>query len=126
GEGAVAPPPRRRPAWRHALRALAWMVALVAVLAAAGWWLAESAWLAEEVRRGAATRLSEYLERPVAIGGLQLHVMPLQLEVRDLVIGSDRPGGVPFARVARAFVEADLAGLRNPLLTLRAVDVEGA
>lgn len=113
----------RRRVRRWVVRPLVWLLALAALAATGAVFLIESDWGGERARRLVEARLGEYLGRPVAVGRVELDLLPLGLTAHDLVLAGPEPGDPPVARVARVEIEASLAGFRRPRLTLEQVDV---
>ena len=94
-----APPPARRR--RHPiLRALGLLVALVAALIISGLVID----LGPAVRKRAEDAGSKYLERPMHIGKLGIHLGKGAFVVDDLVIEGLKPTDRPFLKAKRIFV----------------------
>lgn len=109
---------------RWVVRPLTWAL----TLALAGLGLAllylSSTSMAERSRAFAVARLSEALGRPVALGALELGLLPLSLEVFDLEVPGPTPLDPPLARIPHAVVELSLSGFSRPVLTVRRVWLE--
>ncbi len=115
---------RRRRFRRWVVRPFIWALALAA-LAALGVGLAlRSELLRERGRALLMAQLREVLARDVRVGGMRLELVPLSLELRDVVVPGDSPDDPAFAEIDRILIEGDFRGLRRPVLRLRTVLVE--
>lgn len=112
--------------WRRfVLRPLVWSLALVALAIVGLRLLADSRFARERARVLIETRLGEALGRGVTLGDLEFELLPLTVVVRDLVIPGDRPEAADFLRVRRLAAEGNLEALRDSVLDLSSVEVEG-
>ncbi|HZI64831.1 MAG TPA: hypothetical protein VFE44_08620, partial [Thermoanaerobaculia bacterium] len=112
---------RRRRFRRWVVRPFIWALALVA-LAALGVGLAlRSELLRERGRALLMAQLREVLARDVRVGSLRLELLPLSIELRDVVVPGEAPGDPDFAAIERILIEGDFRGLRQPVLRLRTV-----
>lgn len=122
----AARPARRRPGRlrRFLLRPLVWALALLAIalfLLLTPW---GRDWLAGRARTLAEARLAEGLGRRVTIGQLELSLVPLGLEARDLAVAAADPLALPAIEVARVAITARLIDLFEPSLALGEVVIE--
>ena len=69
-------------------------------------------------------RLERLFNRPVSVGSVRYHLVPLQVEITDLRIGGPTPGAEPFLEVPRLAVTPSLAPLFDRRLVLTRVVVE--
>lgn len=117
-------PPRRTRFRRFVVRPLVWAVAVVALLVAGAMLLLRTALFRERVRTLLTTQLGDILGRTVTIGGLDLELFPLAVEVRDVSIAGPTPADPPFAEVPRLLIEGELSGLKTPVLRLRTIELD--
>ena len=108
-------PPRRNRFRRFVVRPLVWALAIVALLVAGAMLLLRTALFRERVRTLLTTQLGDILGRTVTIGGLDLELLPLAVEVRDFTIAGPTPADPPFAEVPRLLIEGELSGLKTPV-----------
>lgn len=120
-DAAAAPPGRRR---RRFARFLVVAAALLALLVVGLWFLYQSPWAAERVRRLVEARTSEYLDRDVEVGRVEYALRPGRFVLYDLVIPSPSPDDPPFAVVPRTEVQFALSGFRRLTLDVVSVKVE--
>jgi hypothetical protein len=76
-----------------------------------------TSWLLED-------RLSAFFHRPVSVGHVRYHLLPLQVEVTDLQVAGPTPAAEPFLEVPRLVVTPSLAPLFDRRLILTRVLVE--
>jgi translocation and assembly module TamB len=69
-------------------------------------------------------RLERVFNRPVSVGSVRYHLVPLQVEITDLRIGGPTPEAEPFLEVPRLAVTPSLAPLFDRRLVLTRVVVE--
>lgn len=115
----------RRPgrARRWILRPLVWAAVLLAVLLTALYLAFTSPFVRHRVAEFAAARVSEYLGRPVQIGSIDYGLVPLEVEVRDVVIPGPRSDSPPLARLPYLRLEVSIEGLEPLVLRLRQIDL---
>lgn len=123
-EPASAPPRRHGRFRRWIVRPAIWALAAVALAIAGLSYLFHSEWLLQQERAFLEARLSELFGRTVTARSVDIHLLPLEIEARDLVIAGRRPQDPPWASVRRLSVYADPEGLRSSTLRLRAVVLE--
>ncbi|HZI64014.1 MAG TPA: hypothetical protein VFE44_04490, partial [Thermoanaerobaculia bacterium] len=115
---------RRRRFRRWVVRPFIWALALVALAALGLGLVLRSELLRERGRALVMAQLREVLARDVRVGSLRLEVLPLSIELRDVVVAGEAPGDPAFAEIERILIEGDFRGLRQPVLRLRTVLVE--
>jgi len=98
-------------------RSVVFLVLLVALGAAV---LRVPAWTA----RALSERLARVFHRPVSVGGVRYHLVPLQLEITDLRIDGPTAAAEPFLEVPRLAVTPSLAALFDRRVVLTRVVVE--
>lgn len=74
--------------------------------------------------RQLARTLSGVFQRPVAVGQVELHLFPVEIEVTDLRVGGEGPGAPPFLEVPKALVLPSVAPLRFGRIVLSRVRLE--
>lgn len=109
---------------RRLVKLLVWTLAVLALLAAALFFLYQSAWTAERVRRLVETRMGEYLERDVEVGRVEYGWRPGHFILYDLVIPSPSPDDPPFAVVPRTEIQFALSGFTRVSIDVSRVEVE--
>lgn len=107
------------------MRPLVWAVALVALGIGAVALLLRTEFARERARVLIVARVSEALGREIVIGRVEYEIFPTTFVFHDVVVPGDRPGAADFARARRIEVEADFEGLRQRVLELRRLAVEG-
>ena len=112
--------------WRRfVLRPLVWAVVLLAVAVAGLALFLRTGVARERARVLLVARASEALGREIAVGRVEYELFPTTFVLHDVVVPGDRPGAADFARARRIEVEADFEGLRERVLELRRIAVEG-
>jgi autotransporter translocation and assembly factor TamB len=71
-----------------------------------------------------SARLARVFNRPVTVGGVRYHLVPLQVEVTDLRIGGATPDAEPFLEVPRLAVTPSLVPLFDRRVVLTRVVIE--
>ena len=98
--------------WRRfVIRPVVWLIAFAAAALFALHLFLGSDLARTRVRALLEARLGEALGRQVAIERVDFTLLPLWIALDGVSIGGDRPGAPPFARVARAEVDADWHGV---------------
>jgi len=90
------------------------------VLALGGALLRVPVWTASAL----SDRLARVFHRPVSVGGVRYHLVPLQIEVTDLHIGGATAEAAPFLEIPRLAVTPSLAALFDRRVVLTRVVVE--
>ena len=108
--------------WRRfVVRPIVWLVALVSAAIFGAHLFLDSALARARARDLLEARLGEALGRRVTIEKVDFSLVPLWLALDGVTIAGDRPGAPPFARVAKAEVDADWHGVRQRVLELTRV-----
>lgn len=109
---------------RWLVRPFVWALALAALAVAGAVLYLKSDAASERARAFLAARLSDALERPVAVGEVGFGLWPLSLEVYELVIPGPEPGDRPVLWLPHGRVEISLAALRESRLEVERVWLE--
>lgn len=75
--------------------------------------------------RGLESRLSSFFHRPVSVGQVRFHLVPPEVEVRDVRVAGLTPEALPFLAVQRAVVGPSVSSLFGPRLVLSRLRIEG-
>jgi translocation and assembly module TamB len=112
---------RDHPVPRYSSYALSILVALLAAALVVSLTID----LGPRVRELAERRGSEYLERPIHIGSLSIHVATGRVLVENFAIDGLHPGDRPFFAAKRIFVTLDWLGVlaRRPDITISGVEM---
>ncbi|MEM7051751.1 MAG: translocation/assembly module TamB domain-containing protein [Acidobacteriota bacterium] len=108
---------------RRLLRWLIWTVVLVVGLATILLLAINSSPIERRLIALAEERASAALDRPLTIGGLEVGLLPLTVEGRDIVLAGPTAAATPVAQIPRARVHVGLGRLRQSVLELARVEV---
>ncbi len=101
-----------------------WCVAAGVVLLYALFLFLQSDFVREYLRGRLVVALEGILDREVEIDSLDFQLLPLWAELRGVEIGGPTPDDPPIAELGRLFVEAEILGWRQPVISLRQVRIE--
>ncbi len=117
--------PVRRSAWRHLWRGLLGLALLVAVVAGAIIWYANTASFQDRVRRRVVSTLEQVTGGRVELGALRWRLLHLQIEADNLTIhGLEDSTEIPYAHVDHLLVRAKILSFFRPRISLTLVQVE--
>ncbi len=121
-----SPEPRRRfgAFRRFVVRPFFWLLAVLAVLVLAIVALLQSDFLRRRAQALLVAQLTEITGRVVSAGPVRLSLMPLSVEVEDLVIPGRNAGEPPLATIARLRIAGEWEGLSGTVLRLSEVVIE--
>lgn len=131
------PPPSAPPAGKRAkarragrlrrfvLRPLVWGGALVLLLFAGSLAFIESSFARSRLAALVTARLSEALGRPVRVREARIGLLPLDLELRGLVIPGRTAADPPFAEVPVLRIQASWRALRERVVDLEQIEALG-
>jgi translocation and assembly module TamB len=111
---------------RHpAVRTVGWAAAILVALLGASIVATVTIDLGPRVRELAERRGSEFLERPLSIGSLSIHLLTGHVIVTDLSIGGLKPGDRPFFTAKRLAVALDWLPVlaKRPDISISAVEM---
>jgi hypothetical protein len=110
---------------RKSLRYISVCVMLVAAIIAVAIVGSLTIDLGPAARRAAETQASKYLERPVRIGRLSIHVLSGKYVIEDIVIDGLHPGDRPFFTANRVLIAMDWAAAmrRRPDFLITSVEL---
>lgn len=127
-----APPAARRGKPRRAgrlrrfvLRPLVWGSALFLLLFAGSLAFVESSFARSRLAALVTARLSEALGRPVRVREARIGLLPLDLELRGLVIPGRTAAEPPFAEVPLLRIQASWRALRERVIDLEQIEALG-
>jgi translocation and assembly module TamB len=109
---------------RFVLRPLFWALALLALLIFLLQTFSVSTFLRERARVFLVAQLSDLLARPVTIANLELSVVPLSVSLAGVRVAGPTSADQPLLTLERLTIDAELASLREPVLTLRQVRLD--
>lgn len=118
------PPPRRRHGRvrRWVVRPFIWGLLFLAVVVAAALLLVQSRYVRNQAAARLAAAVSEKLGRQIRIGDLDYNFLPLEVEVRDVVIPGSKPGDPPFAYIPYGRVQFSWRDLEQRVLRLEQLE----
>ncbi len=111
---------------RWVVRPIFWALAAIAVVGLLAAAVLRSEWVRERGRAIAERELSRRLGGRVSIGRLDFALLPLGVELRDVTCASPRRGAPAWLTLRRLVVEIDSDALRQDVVDLETVLVEGA
>ena len=109
---------------RFVVRPFFWLLAILAIVVLAATLLLRSEFLRQRAQALLVAQLREALARDATVGELQFTLLPLSIEVKDLVIPGRTASDPPLVSVARVRVEGQWEGIRTSAPTLSEVVAE--
>jgi hypothetical protein len=106
------------------VRPVFWGLALAALLVLGCYLAINSRQLQDRVAREVEARAAAWLGRPVSIGSLRFELLPLTVQIDDLVVGGRTAEEAPLAVLPRATVDAQLFWRDRLRLELSSVRLE--
>ncbi len=109
---------------RFVVRPLIWMFAFGLALAAALWLFLESPFAKSRARVLVSARLTELLGRPIRVEEVDFGWLPLDVELRGVVIPGPTAQSPPFAVLPRVRVLGAWRGLSDGKVNLEQIEIE--
>ncbi|MFQ5350102.1 MAG: hypothetical protein ACE5EG_06650, partial [Thermoanaerobaculia bacterium] len=109
---------------RWLVRPVFWGLALAALLLLGCYLVLDSQQLRDRVARVLEERATAVIDRPVLIGRLRFELLPLTVELDDLVVGGRTPAEAPLAVIPHATFDAQLFWREGLRLELRSVRLD--
>jgi len=109
---------------RWIVRPFAWGLAIFVVVVLGLVFFLRGQFLQDRARALIEARVGEFVGRPMSIERLRVSLLPLEVELWNVVVAGPRAADPPAAVFPHVTIEADWLGWRRPILTLRSIRLD--